>query len=507
MCGILGVHGSTQSPELNLDMLHHRGPDGTHSTTTRTGTLGHTRLAIVDLIEGDQPINSPDGRCWMICNGEIYNHQSIRDELSDYDYQTHTDSEVILALYERYGLDAVKHLDGMFAFAVLDTESDTLYMARDPLGIKPLYYGWCDDAFYFSSEIKALQHLCDAIQEFPPAHFYTHECGFVQYYDLQAVSDTAYAQGTSQQPTLAEIHDTLKRAVHKRLMSDVPVGVYLSGGLDSTIVAALVAQEMPDVHSFSVGVEGSEDIKQARLAAQQLGTQHHEYIYDMDEILQALPDVIYHLESFDPLLVRSAIPNYFLAKLTRQYVTVVLTGEGADELYAGYHYLKQFTDKQLHDELVQLTATLYNCNLQRCDRMTMAHSIEGRVPFLDTEFVELSMRVPLDEKIKREAGIEKWALRKAFEALLPDNVAWRVKEQFSKGAGSSTMLEKLADEHISDVEFAHERRLILAETGHHITTKEMLFYYREFDKRFNTAAKKLVQMWQGEDVVVAQRLS
>jgi asparagine synthase (glutamine-hydrolysing) len=500
MCGILGVHSSTPTDELNLSILEHRGPDGTDHQVIGTHTLGHTRLAIVDLIEGDQPLSSPDGRYWLICNGEIYNHQAIRDQLSDYDFQTQTDSEVILALYDRYGLDAVRHLDGMFAFALIDTEADTIYMGRDPLGIKPLYYGWHEGAFYFSSEIKAIQYHCATIAEFPPAHYYTHDDGLVQYYDLKQVSDTAFDQRNAQPASLADIRTTLTQAVRKRLMSDVPVGVYLSGGLDSTIVAALVAQELPGVHSFSVGVEGSEDLKNARIAAEAIGTEHHEYVYTQQEILDALPDVIYHLESFDPLLVRSAIPNYFLARLTRQYVTVVLTGEGADELYAGYHYLKKYNHQRLHDELVQLTGTLYNCNLQRCDRMTMAHSIEGRVPFLDTDFIEVSMRVPLEHKIQRETGVEKWALRKAFEDILPANVTWRVKEQFSKGAGSSTMLEDLAEIEISDEQFARERADILREAGRDITSKEMLLYYREFDKLFNPSAKRLVALWQGHDV-------
>lgn len=501
MCGILGVHSPNKTPALNLDILRHRGPNGTHSTKIGSSTLGHTRLAIVDLITGDQPISSPDGRYHLICNGEIYNHREIRQQLSDYDFKSDTDSEVILALYERYGVDAVYHLDGMFAFALYDTQTDRLYMGRDPIGIKPLYYGWQGDAFYFSSEIKAIQSYCDEIKEFPPAHIYTSDGGFQRYFDLHQVSNDAYLQSHQQPPSLEEIHETLKRAVHKRLMSDVELGVYLSGGLDSTIVAALVAQEDPNVHSFSVGIEGSEDIKNARLAAEALGTQHHEYIYTKEEVLEALPEVIYYLESFDPSLVRSAIPNYFLARLTREYVTVVLTGEGADELFAGYHYLKEYADQPLHDELVQLTSTLYNCNLQRCDRMTMAHSIEGRVPFLDIDFIKMAMRVPLNDKVNPESKIEKWALRKAFEDILPENVAWRVKEQFSKGAGSSTMLEEVAEEQISDIEFAYERKRILEEAGHNITTKEMLLYYREFERVFNDSAKRLVKLWQGRDVV------
>lgn len=466
-----------------------------------TATLGHTRLAIVDVAHGQQPLQSPDGLISLICNGEIYNHQEIREQLNgDYQFQTNADSEVILALYQRYGAQCVQQLDGMFSFALHDAVKDEILLARDPVGIKPLYYGWVDGTIYFASEIKAIQDLCSDIREFPPGHYYTSRGGFDKYYDLSTVCDGAFKNSREKPAGLDEIRASLKRAVEKRLMADVPVGVYLSGGLDSTIVASLVAQILPDVHSFSVGLAGSPDIENARIAAQYLGTQHHEYIYTLDEALEALSEVIYYLESFDPLLVRSAIPNYFLARLTREYVTVVLTGEGADELYAGYHYLKQYDGKQLHDHLVNLTGTLYNCNLQRCDRMTMAHSIEGRVPFLDTEFIEVSMRVPLSHKIARSSNTEKWALRKAFEEMLPENVVWRVKEQFSKGAGSSTLLEAYAENTISDAEYQFEHQQLPLHIQQSINSKEALLYYRHFSSFFNHSAERLVRLWQGRDV-------
>ena len=263
----------------------------------------------------------------------------------------------------------------------------------------------------------------------------------------------------------------------------------------------LAAQEINELHTFSVGVAGSQDLAHARLAAEQLGTIHHEYVYTKDEMLESLSDIIYYLESFDPSLVRSAIPNYFLARMTRQYVTVVLTGEGADELYAGYHYLKEHntSDEALNAQLINLTSTLYSCNLQRCDRMTMAHSIEGRVPFLDVDFIETSFAVPRALKIT-DGGVEKWALRKAFEDIVPDNVAWRVKEQFSKGAGSSEFLRELADEQIGDVEFEQERTAVFEQTGCHIRTKEELLYHREFVKHFGMARTPVIQPWLGYDV-------
>lgn len=502
MCGIAGSYGETSDGlSAVLRSLEHRGPDGNGVKHLFNGTLGHTRLAIIDVEGGDQPLVSQDDRHWLVANGEIYNHRELRSRFPDYDFTTDSDSEVILALYERYGVDAAEHLDGMFAFALVD--GDEFYMARDPIGIKPLYYGWAGKTLHFASELKALQGKVDEIIEFPPGHWYSSKHGMNRYYDLGKVGTDALKQVRRNPASIADVRESLTKAVRKRLMADVPVGVYLSGGLDSTIVAALVAQELPDVHSFAVGVEHSEDLRHAREAAKQLGTQHHEYVYTLDEMLEHLGDVIYHLESFDPLLVRSAIPNYFLARMTREYVTVVLTGEGADELYAGYHYLKKHlrqSPERLHDELIHLTGTLYNCNLQRCDRMTMAHSIEGRVPFLDTEFIATSFAVPVDYKIHGTDEVEKWALRKAFEDIVPSNVAWRVKEQFSKGAGSSDMMIEYAETHISDEEFAAETQQIKAESGHDITSKEMLLYYREFAKYFDPKTAALVKLWAGHDV-------
>ncbi|MEQ8676648.1 MAG: asparagine synthase B [Aggregatilineales bacterium] len=495
MCGIFGIYGKSQIPvEDYLQLLTHRGPDHQETRLLHHVTFGHTRLAIVDVEHGQQPLQSPDGRYTLICNGEIYNHETIRQQFPEYHFQTDSDSEAILALYHHYGVQAVERLDGMFSFALYDSETDKLLLARDPLGIKPLYYGWHDDTLYFGSEIKSLHRIVDELHEFPPGHTY-HDGIFVQYYDLKTLPTT---QAGSDTPTLSEIRECLTRAVQKRLMSDVPLGVYLSGGLDSTIVAALVKQAKPDVHSFAVGVEGSVDIENARLAADIIGTTHHEYLYTVEEIREALPEIIYYLESFDPSLVRSAIPNYFLARMTREYVTVVLTGEGADELYAGYHYLKQFDELQLHNELIELTASLYNCNLQRCDRMTMAHSIEARVPFLDNEFVAMSMRVPRSDKIHPSTQTEKWALREAFSDILPAHVTWRKKEQFSQGAGSNHMLEALAEGQFSDDDYLTQVSAIERRSGLKITSKEMLMYYIEFQRVFSEKASSLVRLWRGE---------
>lgn len=496
MCGIVGVYGG-DSVDLHdsLKTIAHRGPDGRDIQTIPNSAIGHTRLAIIDIDGGQQPLSDHNQTRWLVCNGEIYNHEQLRLKTPDYEFKTDTDSEVMLALYDRFGTDMVQQLDGMFAFALIDGD-DNILLARDPLGIKPLFYGWKGGQFFFASEIKALQHFVDRIEEFPPGHWYTPQDGFVRYYNVE----------TETQPSspitdldLAKIRDTLTESVRKRLMSDVPVGVFLSGGLDSSIIAALACTEQPDMHSFSVGVVGSQDVAHARQVADFIGSQHHETIFTPEETVEAIPEVIYYLESFDPALVRSAIPNYFLARLAAQYVTVVLCGEGADELYAGYHYLKGIQG-DLRQELITLTQTLYSCNLRRCDRMTMAHGLEGRVPFLDTEFIKVSFEVPNEYKIDRAQNIEKWALRKAFEGYLPDHILWRTKSQFAEGAGSFHLLAELAEAQITDREFRYESRKVHERTGYQIADKEELLCYREFHNHFGDVAMGVVQSWHGVNV-------
>jgi len=482
MCGILGTYGKC-SPDLEtpLNLLAHRGPNGRIIQHLPNGSLGHARLSIVDLEGGRQPMNDAHGRRWLICNGEIYNHQQVRAEFSDYPFKTKSDSEVILALYERYGpAGTVPRLDGMFAFALL-TE-DEIVLARDPLGIKPLYYGWEGDTLHFASEIKALQDRVKQVQEFPPGHWFSTATGFVQYYEVDT-SAARVTAGSDDSPSY--IRTGLQTAVHKRLMADVPLGVFLSGGLDSSIIAALVRDSLEAVHSFAVGVADSPDLHFARQADAFLGTRHHEYIYTPQAMIAALPDVIYYLESFDPALVRSALPNYFLARLASDYVTVVLAGEGADELYAGYSYLKRYgSGEKLHRELVEITGELHNRNLQRLDRMTMAHGLEGRVPFLDVKFIELSFSVPSEQKVR--SGVEKWVLREAFKDALPPEIVWRTKQKFSQGAGSAFIFERIAASEIDNEQFSRETNRIFTETGHHIQSKEELYYYRVF-RRFYAA--------------------
>jgi asparagine synthase (glutamine-hydrolysing) len=490
MCGIAGIHGQSEdSVHSLLDKLLHRGPDGRDVVTLDGGTFGHVRLAIVDVDAGRQPMSSPDGSVWLVCNGEIYNHKALRAECADYAFQTSSDNEVVLALYEKYGTQAAAKLDGMFAFALDDGES--LYMARDAMGIKPLYYGWKNGSMYFASEIKTLADIVDEVKVFPPGHYYHSDEGFVPFY---RVADAIEAGVHRPDPTLADIRDTLQRAVRKRLMSDVPLGTFLSGGVDSSIISTLIAQDKPGVHSFFVGVDdGGEDQYYSRLMADFLATQHHEYIYNKQDVVTALPEVIYYLESFDPALLRSAIPNFFLSKLASEYVTVVLTGEGADELFSGYHYLKKLHGDELQRELIRITANLAEYNLQRLDRMAMAHGLEGRVPFLDLEFVRVAASVPLSQKTLD--GVEKWALRKAFDGMLPDEVLWRRKLQFSQGAGSADVLHLIAERDISDEQYTEARERILRETGRDMRTKEELYTYRVFREVFPANVTKIVMAW------------
>jgi asparagine synthase (glutamine-hydrolysing) len=484
MCGILGAYDKNRGYEqIGLDRIQHRGPDGRSVVRLRNGYLGHTRLAIVDVDGGNQPISNMSESHWLVCNGEIYNHPDLRAQYQDYRFKTVSDSEDILAVYANYGNKTPLYLDGMYAFAIMSEQE--LMLARDPLGIKPLYYGSDDTAFYFASEIKALQNIVAQVKEFPPGHSYSSKKGFVQYYDIKEVVQDRIVK-SSLAITPSDIRKRMRESVLTHLMSDVPVGVFLSGGLDSSIISALVAEELPHVYSFAVGMVGSLDLANARKVAKYLDTKHYEYTYTLPEMIEALPTVIYYLESFDPALVRSAVANYFLARLASQYVKVILSGEGADELYSGYSYLKQLeTSQDLQQELIQITSELHNRNLQRLDRMTMAHGLEGRVPFLDHRFVEFSFEVPIERKLS--FSIEKWILRKAFEEMLPASVVWRTKQKFAEGAGSAHVFQQLADTEISDRQFRTDRQAIFKETGHSIRSKEELYYYKIFRRFFKAS--------------------
>ena len=456
MCGIAGIWGSVDDSQLG-EMIHvqrHRGPDGRGTfVQPGHGALGHTRLAIMDPSGGAQPIHNEDQSATVVANGMIYNHPQLRRKLGGaHDFASHTDSETILHLFEEQGTATPRLLDGMFAFAIATGER--LFLARDYIGIKPLYYARPENGdrpLYFASELKALAPLGMPVNEFPPGTCYDSETGFHTYY---VVPDRT-PMDLPLDDHLRRVRETVEAAVRKRLLSDVPLGAFLSGGLDSSIIAAVAAQHMPKLHTFSVGIEGSRDLEAARRVSQHIGSTHHEYVYSANEVVETLPEIVYYLESFDQDLVRSAIPTWFCARLAAQEVKVILTGEGADELFAGYKYHKDISDPQeLHTELRRSVTRLHNINLQRVDRMTMRHGIEARVPFLDRDVIELGSTVPPEWKLREVNGVavEKWILRKAFEDLLPSEIVWRDKEQFDEGSGMVDLLPQLIDDATANID-------------------------------------------------------
>ncbi len=479
MCGIAGILGpKARCGDLDhmLSRLGHRGPDEQGKCTRDGVRLGHSRLSIIDVDGGSQPLFNEDGSVCIVFNGEIYNHRALRSYLEPlHRFKTRTDTEVILHLYEEVGEKCVVMLDGMFAFAIHDANRG-MFLARDPLGIKPLYVSQDSDCLFFASEVKALQDVVDDYKEFPAGHCFQTESGLYNYFDIP---DEA-RKSITEERAIAEVRCLLERAVIKRLMSDVPLGVFLSGGLDSSIIAAVAARHMPDLKTFYVGTDDGEDRAYAEMCSEFLGTDHYERTFTLDDMLAALPRVIYHLESYDAALVRSAVPNYFLAELASEHVKVVLSGEGADELFSGYHYLKELDGDDLRSELLHITNALHNTNLQRCDRMSMAHGLEARVPFLDVDLVRFAFGLPNRLKLGPD-DCEKWILRQAFRDYLPGEIAFRDKLKFSKGCGSSQALASVAEQDISDAAFERRREL---PGGTVLLNKEELMYYRIFKELF-----------------------
>ncbi len=488
-----------------LDALPHRGPNDRGLHAYGDTVLGHTRLSIVDVAQGHQPILVKGGSSGVICNGEIYNFRNLRAKLSPkHRFTTESDTEAVLHLYEEKGPECVKELDGMFAFAVFN--GDDFMLARDPIGIKPLYYGYYDDNLYFSSELGAMTLAgVDEVHEFPAAHYYTPKEGFVEYYQIPEIQDHLL---TDIEETSRLIRETFIQAVKKRLLADpeVPVGSFCSGGLDSSLVAAIAAEEIPHLHTFVVGMEDdngdvSDDIKAARIAVKHIGSTHHELIFTEQEYYEALPIVIKKLESYDPSLVRCAIPCYFTCKLAADYVTVVLTGEGADELFTGYHYMKHFPFDKLNMEARRCIGNLHNINLQRADRMGMLFSLELRVPYLDVDMVDLAMKIPPELKIRGHNGakIEKWILRKAFEGTgyLPDEILWRYKVQYTQGAGCESLGEVLAEKQMSEEEFQQIKAENPKAT---INSREAAYYFKIF-REFHPQDSILgsIGIWTGFD--------
>jgi len=507
MCGIAGCFGIQDVKTINrmLDAMTHRGPNDRGIHVHGNSVFGHTRLSIVDVAGGHQPILAHGDQAGIICNGEIYNFLEHKNRLSSkYTFKTKSDSEVALHLYREKGPECVKSLDGMFAFAIFD--HDNYMLARDPMGIKPLYYGYVDEKLYFASELGAMSLAgVEVTHEFPAGHYYTPEDGFVQYYRVPEQQDHLI---TDVEEASQLIRETLIHAVKKRLLADkdIHVGSFCSGGLDSSLIAAIAAEEIPHLHTFAVGMKDrdgnlSDDLKAGRIVADHIGSTHHELIFTEEEYYRALPTVIQKLESYDPSLVRCAVPCYFTCKLAADYVTVVLTGEGADEIFAGYHYMKHLSVNQLNQEVQRNIRNLHNINLQRADRIGMYFSLELRVPFLDVRMVDLAMKMSPKLKIKEHGDerIEKWILRKAFQGTdyIPDQILWRYKAQYTQGAGCEQLGEKLAHSEISDKEYRQIKR---DNPQASINSREAAYYFKIF-RRFHPQDSILpsIGIWRGFD--------
>jgi asparagine synthase (glutamine-hydrolysing) len=459
-----------------LARLTHRGPDDSDSLQVGDVWLGHTRLSIVDVATGRQPLSTQAGDFHMVGNGEVYNHADLRPEFTHRTFATRSDNEVVLHLVDEHGPSALARLRGMYAF-VLAGADGRLIAARDPVGIKPLYWAQRDGRRVFASELKAFPADWRAdVEAFPPGHYWTPEQGLVRFSSVErglevegfdgltelATGPDGLPSGAEWEQVLATVREYLILGVERRMMADVPVGVFLSGGLDSSLIAAIAVRSAhaagKDLHSFAVGVEGSPDLAAARSVAGHLGTIHHERVYTADEAYAALPDVVASIESFEPSLVRSAVPNYLLAELAAEHVKVVLTGEGADEIFAGYEYLSAIDDPgALHKELVRTIEGLHNLNLQRCDRVTMAHGLEARVPFLDLDVIGLGLALPPAWKLSAAGHMEKHLLRMAFDGWVPDDVLWRKKSQFGDGSGATGVLQERAAATVTDDDLALEQ--------------------------------------------------
>lgn len=485
MCGIVAIHSPHEQPPARLgramlERIRHRGPDGSGERTVGPTWLGHVRLAIVDLDEGDQPLG-PAGGHWAVVNGEIYNHHELRrvGGLHFADDATASDSEAALAAAVAGDLDALADLRGMFAFVVAHPDGQ-LVAVRDPLGVKPLYWARVDGRTLFASELAAFEPEHRAhVEAFPPGFRWTPQEGLVRFRELHVGGDPV----ADRESARTAISDTLVTAVRRRMMADVPVGVFLSGGLDSSLVAAIMASFADDVpgqvHSFAAGTAGSSDLVAARRVAEHLGLEHHERVYDADEVVSVLPFVVTSIESYEPSLVRSAVPNYLLAEDTARTVKVVLTGEGADELFAGYAHYRDIDGEDLSAELLRGVEVLHNLNLQRCDRVTMAHGLEARVPFLDRDLVNLAGRIPIEWRLPGALGQEKALLREAFTGWLPEDLLWRPKEQFGDGSGTADVMTERAAGLVPEADWAEQRVAGLPAPR----SREELVYQRMFADR------------------------
>ena len=480
MCGITaifnihaGASGLRQQALQMSKRIRHRGPDWSGIYQGRTAILAHERLSIVDPASGGQPLKSPDGRLILTVNGEIYNHRELREELkNDYAFQTGSDCEVILALYQKYGKDFIEKLNGIFAFALYDEAEDTYLIARDPIGVIPLYIGH-DDAGHLlvSSELKGLEGFASEYRPFPPGYyFFSRDKDYTRWYERDWMD---YDKVKDNPASVQALHDALEAAVRRQLMSDVPYGVLLSGGLDSSITSAIAKKYAakrvetggkadawwPQLHSFAVGLKGAPDLAAAKKVADYIGTVHHEINYTIEEGLDAIRDVIYYIETYDVTTVRASTPMYLLARVIKSMgIKMVLSGEGADEVFGGYLYFHKAPDaRAFHEETVRKLGKLYMYDCLRANKSLAAWGVEGRVPFLDKEFLDTAMRLNPEAKMCPGKTIEKRILREAFADMLPQEIAWRQKEQFSDGVGYSWIdtLKRITSEAVSDEEMAN----------------------------------------------------
>ena len=506
MCGIVCAFDLKQkSDDLRPQILEmskkirHRGPDWSGIFSNDKALMGHERLAIVDPTSGNQPLFSQDGRYVLAANGEIYNHKELRQQFEGkYKFKTASDCEVILALYQEKGPAFVDEMNGIFGFAIYDTQEDTYFVARDHMGIIPLYMGWDQHGtFYVASELKALEGVCTKIELFPPGHYLssTDEAP-VQWYIRDWMEFDEVKDNTT---SVEGIHDALAAAVRRQLMSDVPYGVLLSGGLDSSVTSALAklyaskrvesddkqAAWWPQLHSFSVGLEGSPDLAAAQKVADHIGTVHHEIKFTIQEGLDAIRDVVYNLETYDITTIRASTPMYLMARAIKSLgIKMVLSGEGADELFGGYLYFhKAPTAKDFHEETVRKLDKLHQYDCLRANKSLAAWGIEGRVPFLDKEFMDVAMRINPKDKMINQERMEKWVVRKAFEKYLPESVAWRQKEQFSDGVGYNWIdtLKEVVEAAVSDEQMANAQYRFPKQTPQN---KEEFYYRSIFEEHF-----------------------
>jgi asparagine synthase (glutamine-hydrolysing) len=506
MCGIVAVFDlKVNYLELKPDILkmskklRHRGPDWSGIFSCEKALLAHERLSIVDPKSGKQPILSRDGNLVLAVNGEIYNHQEIRKRYEgSYDFVTQSDCEVILPLYRDKGPGFIEDLNGIFAFALYDREKDCYLIARDHIGIVPLYMGWDQYGnFYVASELKALEGVCNKIGEFLPGHYLFSREGILKrwyqrdWMDYESVKDNV--------SSVEDLRDALEASVHRQLMSDVPYGVLLSGGLDSSVVSAVAKKFAPkriesddkaeawwpQLHSFAVGLEGSPDLAAARKVAGHIGTIHHEINFTIEDGLNAIRDVIYHIETYDVTTVRASTPMYLLARVIKSMgVKMVLSGEGADEIFGGYLYFhKAPGPKEFHEETVRKLGKLHLYDCLRANKSLAAWGVEGRVPFLDKEFMDVAMRLNPKDKMVTGGRMEKWILRKAFSGYLPESVAWRQKEQFSDGVGYSWIdtLKAMTSKLVTDEQLVNAKYRFPINTP---MSKEEYYYRSVFSEHF-----------------------